>query len=56
MLLLQNVEKLLAGIAELLVNTCLLWNYLEPDWPEPGMGSAGPRVQHILDVITALIT
>ena len=31
-----------AGIAKLLVNLSLLWNHLEPDWPKPAMGSAGP--------------
>ena len=29
-------------VAKLLVNLSLLWNHLEPDWPEPAMGSAGP--------------
>ena len=56
MLHLQNVKKLFACIAGLLVNTYLLWNYLEPDCPKSGMGSAGLWVQHIFDVITAVIT
>ena len=56
MLRLQNVKKLFAGIAGLLVNTYLQLNYLEPDWPKSGMGIAGLWVQHIFDVITAVIT
>ena len=56
MLRLQNVKKLFAGIAGLLVNTYLQWNYLEPDRPKSGMGIACLWVQHIFDVITAVIT
>ena len=56
MLRLQNVKKLFAGIAGLLVNTYLLWNYLEPGWPKSGMGITGLWVQHIFNMVTALIT
>ena len=56
MLLSQNVKKLFAGIAGLLVNTCLLWNYLEHDWPKPACGVLFPVFKIRCDVITAQIT